>query len=238
MACLSLLYYYCRFFFNRDMGQIRSALACTILLYSIKYLKEKKLGKFLFIIIIASLFHSAAIIFVICYPVYSYFYNKELTIKNVLLPVSLSILLSFIINPLLMYIVRFFPSYANYVISDYYTRGGGLKNPIILMQVLILISFIVFSSDRLKNNKYIKTAFIVYLVGTIILVSFNQYPTLAGRASTLFSSTEILLVPLIFNKFFNRYVRWLLVLVISIFIFYLIFIYSNLYIHFVPYNYN
>ena len=39
---LILMYYYARFFFARDMGQIRASFVSILLLYSLKYIKKKE----------------------------------------------------------------------------------------------------------------------------------------------------------------------------------------------------
>ena len=79
---LILLYYFARFFMARDMGQIRGSLASIILLYSIKYMKERQLFKFLAIVLLASFFHLTALIFILGYVYEVYF--SDISNKKIL----------------------------------------------------------------------------------------------------------------------------------------------------------
>ena len=68
--CLSYFIYLGLPVFLLLFSGIRQSIAIGLCFYSIIYIQEKKLFKFVAIIIIATLFHSSAIIFLISYPLY------------------------------------------------------------------------------------------------------------------------------------------------------------------------
>ena len=88
---LSVLLYFSHFYLNKDFIQIRTALSCAILLFTIPYILNKNFLKFLFIVIIASLIHSAAVVMLIVY-----FYSLiEFSKKRIFIIISISMLFSF-----------------------------------------------------------------------------------------------------------------------------------------------
>lgn len=63
--------YYMQFFI------LRQAIAIAILLYSIKYISEKKLFKFILCVLIATLFHKTSIVFILAYFVCNIKFNLK-----------------------------------------------------------------------------------------------------------------------------------------------------------------
>ena len=89
---LGMLYYFSRFFWTRDLGQIRSSLASVICLYSLKYIKERKPIPFLIVILLAGSIHKGAYIFIFAYIFANYIDHSVSMIElSVILGVSFMI---------------------------------------------------------------------------------------------------------------------------------------------------
>ncbi len=71
----ALLVYFSFVYFILDMSGVRQAIAVNIFLYSIRFIYEKKLFKFLILIIAACFFHSSAMIGIIAY----WIFNKKIS---------------------------------------------------------------------------------------------------------------------------------------------------------------
>lgn len=67
--------------FGFALSGIRQTIALSIIMWSFKYLHNKKLFKFLIVVLIASLYHSTALIFLIAYL----FYNIKFKVKNLII---------------------------------------------------------------------------------------------------------------------------------------------------------
>lgn len=67
---LSVLIYLGLPVFLMSFSGLRQAIAIGITIFSLKYIEEKKLVKFILIIFFSTLFHSSAKIFIIAYPLY------------------------------------------------------------------------------------------------------------------------------------------------------------------------
>lgn len=194
----AILYYYARFFINRDMNQIRAALAASIIVFSLPYLFDKDLLKFIGVIFIASLIHSAAIIALLLYPI-NYFSenciwklkrNKRIILYIVLL--TFAFVLSRIdSNFISSFIGRFNETYVSRT-SDYGKASYGLANPVIWLQVLI--SLLSLSINRNSSNNKIKVCLSAYIFSTFLLILFSNFYVLAGRLSTMLATVEPILI--------------------------------------------
>lgn len=233
---LVLVYYFARFFLVRDMGQIRSALACIVLLYAIPYIIKKNPVKFLLIVFIASLFHVTAWVFVIAYIFNSLF--KNLTIKNVASLLCISLIIGIIVQVPELYLWAIPERYNAYFTSVAYTNGQWIFNPILWMQLVLFAGSAFFirptnNNDKNKLNVNLK----IYLIASLLLIAAGNLGTVGGRLSTLFSTSEILLVPYLFSELSkNKVLNILLFCGFTITVFLLIFVLSGTYVDFVPYQ--
>lgn len=196
-AGLVMAYYYARFYISRDFNQIRSSLSAALILVSLKYVKEKKLVKFIFIILIGNLIHSGTWIALVIYPSYFFIWKKLKSKILILYPLILSffIILSQTISPILEKFAQSLDKGSVYITSEYYTQGSGLSNPVMWMQIFIsLIAVYLGVKFSTQENENLKLVITSYIFSTLILVLFNQYRMLGGRLSTMFATVEPLVV--------------------------------------------
>lgn len=71
-AILGLLIYYSVFFFTLEMIYTRQSVAVILCLYSIRYIKSRKLAKFLFVMFLAFMFHRLTLLFIPIYFISAY----------------------------------------------------------------------------------------------------------------------------------------------------------------------
>lgn len=171
---------------------LRHSIALGIILFSYKYLKEKNIFKFIFAIIIASLFHKTAIIFLIAYPVYNMlkFGNKNYVI--IVLALCISILFG---NQLLNFVIKIlnedrFSSYADAKTSL------NLTNFYINVLVLLFtnIYYFVFYTKDSKKTKEINGLMNLSTISCVFL-AFTPVLGEMYRISMFFGIFNIILVP-------------------------------------------
>ncbi|CZQ97135.1 Hypothetical protein Tpal_2104 [Trichococcus palustris] len=230
---LILFYYFSRFFLARDMGQIRGSIASIILLYSVKYMKEKQLFKFLVVVFVASLFHITALIFIVGYLYENYLYDgswKQLTFLF-LLALTIGLIIQ---NPSL-YLWAIPQRYAPYFTNPAYTSGKWLMNPVLWMQLLVFFGALLFTGIK-KDSTY-RTYHNLYFLASLSLIAFGNLATVGGRLSSPFATYEMFVAPyLILNFTKNKLVNLVLYLGFTVVIFLLIFVLSGDYVHFIPYD--
>lgn len=233
---LSLLYYYARYFLVRDMGQIRSSLACIILLFSIPYMIEKKSVKFTIIVLIASLFHISSLAFLLVY-IFNLLFER-LNFKNVLFLLTFAVIVGIIIQNPQLYQIVIPERYIAYFTNPVYINGQWLMNPVLWMQLGIFFGaliFIRFTNKEMisKLDGYLK----VYFLASLILIAMGTLGTVGGRMSTLFATSEIIIVPYLFmNLTNNKLVNIIFYSIFSFLIFLLIVVISGTYQSFTPYQ--
>lgn len=219
---LLILYYYSRFFINRDLNQIRASLASAIILCSLIYIYKQKPIAFTICILIATLIHSATMVGLIIYPVVYLFrkISKKKIIITYVFCLIFSAILSFPISPILQ---TFNSNRLNvYINNQLYVSGNGLKNPIIILQILIsLVGVLYLLTSNKVNDKYL-VVLSTYMISTILLILLSQYNTLAGRTSTFFATVEPILIWDILRLQFGKKTSAIIMILFSIVIFILI----------------
>jgi len=92
LLCLAM--YFSSIFITYDMGVMRQGIAIAIMFFSIKYIEQRNLKRFILSIIIATSFHISAVIFI---PLY-FLSNKRLTKKTYYVVALISLILSMFMN--------------------------------------------------------------------------------------------------------------------------------------------
>ena len=169
-------YYFC------FMNGVRQMLATSILLFSIKYIKQRNIKKFFICILGASLIHLSALIFIPVYFLYTIKWNN----KTMIFSIICSYALSSIFSKIMMWIISF-TKYNWYLDSIYKAERGGIV--MILINLAIFIFSILFNSDK-KNEIYIKLQCL-----SVISMSLIGKVPVANRIQWIFGLSSIILLP-------------------------------------------
>ena len=137
----AIFLYFNRFFLTRDMGQIRAGVAAALFIFSIKYIEERQLYKFLGIIIIACLFHKVAAIGIFVYFLSRFRFKSKHYYIGLIISVILGVVIPF--KELLAAFIGMDSIIIDYAFSEF-GESLSILNPVALMQSLILILFICF----------------------------------------------------------------------------------------------
>lgn len=140
------------------LSGLRQAISMAILLISYKFLKERKFVPFLSLILIASLFHSSALIFLIVYPLSKIKFNRRFLTVQTIVGILIFVAFDSFINIIFM----LFPQYQHYASGVYFTGDvqiASVLNFLVLLIILLLGIFTLNQRDRqgLIDSNYIKT---------------------------------------------------------------------------------
>lgn len=233
---LSLLLYYSRIFLIYDFGQIRQGLALGIVLFSLPYILNKDIKRFLFIILLASLFHFSAAFFT---PIY-FINNIKLKRSGILYILLLSCVIAFMdLKPLIINLGSFFlPGGVIEKLLFYSVTEDKLGLTFgILLRVGIIIICITLFWKKIKENNLLKTIFNIYLWGTFFYLCLNSFPQIGNRGSMYFQQFEIVLFPhLILYLSKNRLLQFLFLLFIIFYCYWGFYTALNSLDVFIPYN--
>lgn len=193
MPMLSLAYYFSRYLMSRDLNQIRQAIACLIVLFAIKYIVSKSLVKFSIVVATASLFHLGAIIMVVPYIIYNYYFSggKFLVQKTVIL-LLVAAIGNKLFNPIVKWMSDTSDRGGTYV-SDTVNLGSSQSITMILSFELVLLALLlIFINKHPDDLKTLQTT-IIYITGIFVLIAFRDFPTVAARTSSFITTCEIVL---------------------------------------------
>ncbi|WP_175490599.1 EpsG family protein [Pelosinus propionicus] len=234
---LSMFLYVTRFFFVRDMGQIRTAVACAIILYSIEAIEKRLFIRFIILIALAASFHSAALIAFPIYFISSYRFKKRVYCYSLFIAIIIGAFFPF--KELIMeYLGDIGGSIINYIFSGY-GESLSMLNPVTLLQTAILLIFIYFKEKLQKKIYGYNTILNMYAFSTFWLIIFNDLGIIAGRISTMLATIEIFIIPsflLIRNNQNIKFLNYILILLFGLSLLYAKFMQNDMYQLFIPYK--
>uniref|UniRef100_UPI004048EA31 EpsG family protein n=1 Tax=Aliarcobacter sp. TaxID=2321116 RepID=UPI004048EA31 len=193
---LSLLIYFSHLFLYKEMIQIRAGLASAILLFSIQYLYNKEKIKYFGVVLVASLFHSGALIFL---PFY-FFYKFNISNQTYYKLLAFSIVMYLLVdskNLLLMFNDLGILPYAvyNYLIWDKYNYSLGLFNPVTIKQFLVVLFLLKYRNLLSEKVNYFDAMLYLYIISTAWLIFFADFAIIAARVATFLSIVDVILLP-------------------------------------------
>ncbi|MDN3425677.1 EpsG family protein [Planococcus notacanthi] len=144
---LSVYLFFTLGYYGMSLNTIRLNIAIVLVLLSYDFLKNKKAFRFIFVIILASLFHRTAIFFLIAWPLI----KMKITLKTIAIFCLVSIGMYFSFPSLLSMSLSLFPTYGYYVGSDYLNGEVRLAS---VMNMLVGIS-IALLGILINHQKHI-----------------------------------------------------------------------------------
>lgn len=167
------------------MNGIRQALAMCIWIFSLKYIIDKKIWKYVLCCIIAFLFHRSAIILIVFYPILRNGRDYFKSIQLQLLVFAGAFAFSLLFESFILHIAPLITSYASITGGDYYgsydvealmnsfkePEGTGLAY---LFEIIMNIS-VILNSKKLKtfyDSKNFNIVYFFFFLGTITMYIF------------------------------------------------------------------
>lgn len=200
---LSIFLYVSMQFYFYSMNGMRQFIAMSIFMFSIKYIKNRKIIPFLLLNLIGVTFHSSSILFI---PLY-FLYNIKLTPKvSVLLLFICTIFANYIYKYLLMIVLN--TKYATYIGSKYDTGTHGYIVMFIQIFILIFALFWYRKREKNKENKSYNFYCILQLFATYFSCIDGLLPLLS-RLRISFSLPSIILIPMSLELIKNKKERFL-----------------------------
>lgn len=193
--------YLVRFYAVRDLSQIRSGLAYSIIISGLYLVHEKKLLRFVLFIWIVSWIHKSAWI-----ALPFYFFCNTVKITNTRIKIWLVIafvLGTFFQGPISSFVTDNADdlSVTTYTQGQYVEEALGMANPMIYFQCLLLLLYTSMEDKLAPVTTYYYTIRAGYLYSTLILITFCSFTALSGRTSTMFATLEFCIIPSLLNVF-------------------------------------
>ena len=212
---LSIIIYICIGYYISPFSGLRQCIAISVVCMGYKYIVNKNFGKFVFMIIIATLFHKSALIFI---PAY-WLYNFDISgLKHLFMLILIPITYIFRVK-----IILFVEStmYSNYGVVE--NAGSGYK--LLFLYLCIMFIITLFKKKFVNNDKLNNFMYNCFYIGIILqilaIVEGNAY-----RATKYYLITLLCIIPNLVNIFSantKKSVIYTTIFIISL----IFFIYTN-----------
>lgn len=197
--CLSVLLFATIGAYYTSFNIMRQILAVSIIFSGSSYLYEKKIWNYIAVVLLASLFHSTALLMIPFYFILNFKFNY----KNLAILLITLILISSNIHVILEFAQKYF--YSHYKVSSYGMSGYGYKNIILPLGILFFI-ISEYSKNGDKENKRLN----VWFNATIFYVFFSFLGLniqMLERFSYYFSPYILLIIPKMVSNERNKHLR-------------------------------
>ena len=182
----------CPLMLTQSFSIVRHWTAVSLILYGTTFLADKKLYKFLFCIIFASLCHSIALVGLLYIPLFYLQINNKINILLLIISLLLgSVIQTYIIN--LLGNVEGVNDARHLVI--YAQRIGGQDGLTRLPYLFLILDIILLFNRKRFLNKEIQRWINIYNVGVCFMFLFSFQATLSIRFSTVFLPAIIICIP-------------------------------------------
>ena len=181
---LSILSYFAFGMFSYSLGVFRQMIAVSILLCGWKYVKERKLIKYLLVVGLAMTFHMTSIIAILLYILYGIHWKK---IMWFILPAE--VLLLIFGRYVVILATKVMPPFEHYLGSVFDQQGGSYLM-LILLNLVLLVCIILNKQGRFDDDMTICA-----LILAILLQSVGYSMALFGRIVLFFSIYLIFAIP-------------------------------------------
>lgn len=234
LPLLGLVIFYTTYLFGSHMGQIRQALAGSLVMWAIVNSLNQQKIRAIALIITAAFFHvSALLAFVLPFlPRKKY----PFVLYIIIIAIAFAISDRFVLPSMANYITDGSSGVTDKLMVYAASESAFGVTSTILIRVVILLLSLLFNRDDNPNISFLCN---IYLYGIVVYGMFNFLPQLAGRGSSYFSVLETILVPyivcLLWKKQAVYLIGYLLVLVLSGYRFFQFFSNAHNYSSFIPY---
>lgn len=187
---MSILLYISIGSFYMQFFIIRQAIAISILSFSLIFIEKRKFIKYAMLVVIASLFHTSALFFIIVYP-FCIWKNKKM--KFVVFSTASAI--AYIFKEKIVSLI-IHTGYASYLTSAKYGYAGSGYGALVMFIIIILLCYLF---DNKEDDREKEMFYSISFIGIIIHALAPQLAIL-GRLSNYFCDSYCILPVNIFEK--------------------------------------
>ncbi len=181
---------YIAFLYYVGFSAIRQAMALSVAINCLQFLKKKQWVPAVLIILLGASFQMTALLLLVMIP---FGFTSRETLK-VAIAVMLSVAGVLLFEPLVKLVLKVFPIYERYWNSEMMEGSGGIGIFAILVSALCVFAAALLFANKVKfKNARIRTEFVLALVGSIFTVAIN----LVGRKYGIFSRMTRYFIPFV-----------------------------------------
>ena len=195
-------------FFSFSLSGLRQTLALSLTMLAYFPAKNRKFWKFLILVILATLFHTSAFVFLLVYPIV----DKKIGIGHAI--IALTAVIVFVgFQGTVRSLIAFF--FDDSYLGGYADRDNALTFTGFIIQVAIFVFCMIYYPNVRKRYKNGDILYNLSFVG-ILFQLFSSMIAEMFRVSMYFSFFNVLLIPLAINCEPNKNIRQMVALIIGL----------------------
>ena len=173
--------------FFQSLNTVRNYLALALVVYSMKYVIDRKYVRFILCVLLAALFHKSALIVIPLY-IAAALIHRFWQVAAVCVLFATGLIFS---KQYMAIMLKLYPSYST---EEAYLMGTAVSLVNIGRCVLVLLLGIVFYRKYIKEDRAMRFYFYCNLFATLIYCCFSFVPFLS-RLGYYLNITQIFLIP-------------------------------------------
>ena len=205
-----------------EIIQVRAGLAAAVIMLSFEPLVDKKPVKFLLIILLATLIHYSALIFLPFYFLNTKKINPIIYIAIILIPFLLTTFKFDPISLILKYDFGVYTEKISIYIKDQLREQHHINkfNLTILFQLLLSGFLLFYRTDIIEKNKYSILFLKIDIISIGIFYLFYSLPVFAFRLWEMLSIVQIFLIPTLIYYIKPRWIPELIIVLVGLALYY------------------
>lgn len=186
-------------FFSFSMHGVRQGLAIAIIMFSYFPLRDKKILQFVGLVLIASLYHSTAIIFLIAYPCCRLGFNKKSAILYIGILAVLLVAGNDLVRMFALEVSAYDARFEGYAETDRALSYSGF------IQLCLFFLLVLFNIKSFKKKDKDSSLLITLLVLALIFQSCAVFIAELFRIAMYFSIFLVILLPRVLATYPTKY---------------------------------
>ena len=190
-----MIFIYFMLMYSASLNAIRQIMSVAIVMLGYRFIMEKKLLKYIIVLVVAALVHKSALL---CLPFYFLYFKKDRFSKIKLnLIIAVCMIIPFFIRNIfnILLSISLFSSYDRY----FYRNAGYYVVGIIILRLPVLLMIFIFRSkleERSEKNRFFIILYVMellfYIIGGNIIWAFRMaYYCLAAEAVLVPQLSEV-----------------------------------------------
>lgn len=210
---LSLILFFSHTFLYRDINQIRAACAAAIALYVLEFVQRRDFLRFVIVVVLCACFHVASVALLLLTILFLVSPSRRLFIFTVLTGLSVSILGAGKLIGYLPMPVVIAGKIRSYAENAQYSQSLGFLDITNIKNVALFFVLALFWNKLSRRVRYFDVMACIFSFGVAWRLAFTDFAIIAGRVSTFFTITEVLLVSSLVVLFRQRIIPYFIVLI-------------------------
>lgn len=210
---LSILLFYSTYIYYESLNGMRQYIAIALVFFSIRYIFDRKMIKYLIFILLASGFHTTSILMLPLYVLYP-LVDRGSKMK-LFYWVSIALVSYLFLPQILNIIVSLLPRYSNYI-NNIDSSSGGVRSIFISVFLIGLGFFTIYVSKTKPNQRlwFYLLMIIFYFASSLYVLEINS--NLAQRLGWYFTIFIPLFIPELLKLISNNKTRSIITFLVVI----------------------